>query len=141
MRKFCNNHLVYYEERELNLLLLTTLVSSIIYTNISEIFVHHNHLNIHRSYHPLYEISILQSFALFQNNNINKLRSTSSKNLFILLSTTTLDNISSSSRERFWTTFSGSTFSIEFKYYSLREETRRHILYNITNYNLVFKYI
>ena len=137
LRKFCN--LVYYRERELKLLLLTTLVSSTIYTNISEIFIHHNHLNMHRLYHLLYEISILQSFVLFQNNNINKLGSTLSKNLFILLSTTTLDYISSSPRKRFYPISSESYFANKFEYYSLRIEARRHIYYQVYNKNLAEK--
>ena len=98
MRKYYINYLVYYGERKLNLLLRITLVSSTIYTNTSETFIHHNHLNIYGLYNLLHKIFILQSFVLFKNNNINKLRSTLSKNLSILLSTNTLDNISSSPR-------------------------------------------
>ena len=71
--KFCINYLVYYGERELNLLLLTTLVSSTIYTNVPAIFINYNHLNIHTSYHLLHKISITQSFVLIKNSNMNKL--------------------------------------------------------------------
>ena len=71
---------------------------------------------------------------------MNKLKPhTSHKNLFILLSTTTLNNISLSPRERFHTTFSKSTFSNESKYYSLIIKARRHISYNITKHSLGFK--
>ena len=55
---------------------------------------------------------------------MDKLKSsTLSKNLLIILSITTLDNISLSSRERFYATSSESTIFNKFTYYSLRTYT------------------
>ena len=73
LRRYYINSLVYYGEREINLLIIITSVSITIHTNTSETFIHYNHFIIHGSYHLLHEISILQSFASFENNNINKL--------------------------------------------------------------------
>ena len=74
IEKLYINSLVYYRERELNLLIFTTLVSNTICANISETFIHHNHFIIYRSYHLLCKISISESFASIKNGNIDKLK-------------------------------------------------------------------